>query len=190
MLRQSFWKGETLRMKRQLTLAMLLLASSMILGACGGNESKPGNTATTPPQSSQTPSIPKGAPLPDSAFKASISAVNPPQTISAGQQATLQVKLKNNGDVSWPAVGDSDGKYQVKLGNHWLDQNGKPVVVDDGRTPLPADLKPGTEIELPLTVIAPTKPGSYILELDIVQENVAWSQDKGNTTFKTKIAVK
>ncbi|MBD0324911.1 MAG: hypothetical protein ICV68_00685 [Pyrinomonadaceae bacterium] len=176
-------------MKRQLTLAMLLLASSLILGGCGGNENKPGNTATTP-QGSPSPSIPKGAPLPDSAFKATISAVNPPETIGAGQQATLQVKLKNNSDVSWPSVGDGDGKYQVKLGNHWLDQNGKVVVVDDGRTPLPADLKPGTEIELPLTVVAPTKPGSYTLQIDIVQENVAWSQDKGNPTYKTKVTVK
>ncbi len=176
-------------MKRQFTLAMLSLASSLILSACGGNETKTVNTATTP-QGSQSPAIPKGAPLPDSAFKAVINAVNPPETISAGQQATIQVKLKNNSDVTWPAVGDGDGKYQVKLGNHWLDQNSKVIIVDDGRTPLPAELKPGTEIELPLIVNAPTKPGSYILQLDIVQENVAWSQDKGNTTYKTKVTVK
>jgi hypothetical protein len=176
-------------MKRHITLAISLLASSLLLSGCGGNETKPGNSAA-PAQGSQSPAIPKGAPLPDNAFKATINAVNPPETISAGQQATIQVKLKNNSDVTWPAAGDSDGKYQVKLGNHWLDQNSKAVVVDDGRTPLPSDLKPGAEIELPLIVNAPAKPGSYILQLDIVQENVAWSQDKGNTTYKTKITVK
>ncbi|HEY0384552.1 MAG TPA: hypothetical protein VGC64_01010, partial [Pyrinomonadaceae bacterium] len=140
--------------------------------------------------SSAPPKIPKGAPLPDSAFRASITALNPPAAMTAGQQATVQVKLKNNSNVSWPAVGDGDGKYQLKLGNHWLDQNSKAVVIDDGRTPLPADLQPGSEVELPLIVTAPAKPGDYILELDLVQEGVAWSQDKGNTTFKTKVQVK
>lgn len=176
-------------MKRHFALALLAITCSMAFSGCGGSETKPTNTGT-PAQANQTPAIPKGAPLPDSAFKATISPVNPPETMSAGQQATVQVKVKNNSDVSWPAVGDADGRYQVKLGNHWLDQNSKPVVVDDGRTPLPADLKPGAEIELPLTVTAPTKPGSYILQIDVVQENVAWSGDKGNTTFKARVQVK
>jgi hypothetical protein len=167
-----------------------MIAGSLALGGCSGaDETKPANTAATGGNSKPT-AIPKGAPLPDSAFKATITATNPPATIAAGQQATIQVKLKNNSNVNWPAVGDGDGKYQLKLGNHWLDQNSKVVVIDDGRTPLPADLPPGAEVELPLIVTAPAKPGDYILELDLVQENVAWSQDKGNQTFKVKLQVK
>jgi hypothetical protein len=180
-------------MKRTCTLAALALVGSLTMAGCGGGTTKPGSGMANTQGSNSSgppPTIPKGAPLPDRAFKAGISAVNPPETMSAGQQATIQVKLKNNSDVTWTFAGDSDGKYQIKLGNHWLYQNSKPVVIDDGRTPITADLKPGAEIELPLIVTAPTKPGSYILQIDVVQENVAWSGDKGNTTFKVKVQVK
>lgn len=179
--------------KRVNPAALAIFFSSLLLSGCDGNETKTANSqppAQANASNVQPPAAPKGTPLPDSAFKAVLSAVNPPATMNVGEQATLQVKLKNNSDANWPSVGDSDGKYQVKVGNHWLDQNSKPVVVNDGRTPLPADLKPGAEIELPLTITAPTKPGDYILQLDIVQENVAWSQDKGNTTFKARVKVK
>jgi hypothetical protein len=179
-------------MKKTFTLAMLALTGSLMLAGCGGKETttKPANNAATTQSSPPPAAIPRGAPLPDSAFKAAINALNPPETMSAGQQATIQVKLKNTSDVTWPFAGDSDGKYRIKLGNHWLDQNSKPVVVDDGRTPITADLKPGAEIELPLIVSAPARPGQYILQLDVVQENVAWSGDKGNPTFKVKVQVK
>ncbi|HEY0405461.1 MAG TPA: hypothetical protein VGC89_07020 [Pyrinomonadaceae bacterium] len=175
-------------------LAMLAMTSGLLLSGCGGADNTKTNVNGAP--SNQTPaqtkpaSIPKGAPLPDNAFKAVINATNAPATLTAGQQATVSVRLRNGSDVAWPAAGDQDGKYQVKLGNHWLDARSQPVVVDDGRTPLPADLQPGAEIELPLIVTAPAKPGDYILQLDIVQENVAWSGDKGNNTFKVKVQVK
>lgn len=182
-------------MKKQHIIVWLAIAGIFALNGCGGGAPAPANSvnansASSTQGSKQPTAIPKVAPLNDSGFKASINAINPPATIAAGQQATIQVKLKNNSTVTWPALGDADGKYQVKLGNHWLDQNSKPVVIDDGRTPLSADLQPGAEIELPLIVTAPAKPGDYILQLDIVQESVAWSQDKGNTTFKVKVTVK
>ncbi len=48
------------------------------------------------------------------------------------------------------------------------------VVQDDARASLLFDLSPGQEMELPITVTAPREPGRYILELDMVQELVAW----------------
>lgn len=190
-------------MKKTVILAALAAAGGLILGGCGGEATKTTNSSTAgnqaPVQSSANaqpasanaqPAVPKGAPLPDKAFKASINAANAPASMTVGQQATIQVKLKNTSDVAWPAAGDANGKYQVKLGNHWLDTKGKPVVVDDGRSPLPGDVQPGAEIELPLIVTAPAKPGDYILQLDIVQENVAWSGDKGNRVFRVIVQVK
>ena len=59
----------------------------------------------------------------------------------------------------------------------------------DGRYGITKDLKPGEEDEVPLLVTAPTTPGDYTLEVDVVQEAVAWFSDKGSPTAKTKISV-
>jgi hypothetical protein len=50
-------------------------------------------------------------------------------------------------------------------------------------------LKPGATIELPLTVTAPSQPGIYILQLDAIQESVAWFGDRGSEILSLKIKV-
>jgi hypothetical protein len=67
------------------------------------------------------------------------------------------VKLRNASSVTgrrW----ERNGQPAHLLGNHWLDENNRPLVNDDGRSILLYDLKPGEEIELPLTVTAPRRP--------------------------------
>ncbi len=90
----------------------------------------------------------------------------------------------------WPALGQDDGKFWVKLGDHWLDIKTERVVMDDGRSLLPNDLAPSEEVEMPLIVTAPKKSGDYILEIGMLQEHVAWFQEKGASTMKIKITVK
>jgi uncharacterized membrane protein len=51
------------------------------------------------------------------------------------------------------------------------------------------DLKPGEETEVPLVITAPKDPGEYTLEVDLLQEQVAWFSDKGSPTAKAKITV-
>jgi hypothetical protein len=59
----------------------------------------------------------------------------------------------------------------------------------DGRLGISKDLKPGEEVELPLLITAPKEPGDYILEVDLVQEQVGWFSDKGSPTARTKVTV-
>ena len=40
-----------------------------------------------------------------------------------------------------------------------------------------------------LAITAPKEPGNYILEVDLVQEQVAWFRDKGSPTAQTKVTV-
>src|SRR5262249_49372214 len=51
------------------------------------------------------------------------------------------------------------------------------------------DVMPSQELILPLTVTAPDEPGEYILELDMVQEHVAWFKDKGSSTCRLPVVV-
>jgi hypothetical protein len=100
---------------------------------------------------------------------------------------TLRVEVNNLSNVSRPALGATDGSYQINLGNHWLDRQGRTVVRDDVRVALPRDLGPHEEVELLLTVTAPKEPGGYLLELDMVQERVAWFKQRGSQTAVTVV---
>jgi hypothetical protein len=127
--------------------------------------------------------------LPDSAFRARIEVTEPPLVARAGGQLRLSVRLTNTGDVTWPAGCASDGTYQINLGNHWLDASGNCLLIDDSRANLPRDLPPTTEAMLPLVVNVPLQPGEYMLELDMVQELVAWFKDRGSPALRLPLTV-
>src|SRR5207249_6792238 len=98
---------------------------------------------------------------------------------------TIYVKVRNTGEGVWPALADSGGNYRLAAGNHWLSESNVAVVNDDGRSVLLYDLKPGEEIEIPLTVTAPVEAGTYVLDIDMVQEGVAWFATKGSKSLRT-----
>ncbi len=130
------------------------------------------------------------SPLPDSAFRAEIEPLARPSALRQGERATLRLRLKNNGDTPWPAWWDPHGRYNVNIGNHWLDQDGNMLVHDDGRMGLDKDLKPGQEVETSLTVTAPDRPGRYVLEVDLVQEANCWFKQKGSPTATISLEVR
>jgi hypothetical protein len=130
-------------------------------------------------------------PLPDAAFKATITLPDPPATMQPGQKATLNVKVKNTSTTAWPSRGRlTDGFYQVNLGDIWSDGKGVRIVTHPYvRSGLPNDLQPGQEAEVPLAITAPSAPGDYTLTIDLVQEMVSWFSEKGNTAPKFKVKV-
>ena len=127
-----------------------------------------------------------GGALPERALKAElIWSQPPPQSFSAGLKETVYVKVRNASDVVWPALGRSDGSFRLFVGNHWLDENNKIVVNDDARSILLYDLGPNEEIDVPLTINVPKNPGNYVLEIDMLQENVTWFNNKGSKTLRS-----
>lgn len=174
------------------TLSLIVLSSCLLaFAACQSEPPAPASGSPTQPAANDGKPVPGAAnsPLPANAFKATISVPEPPSVIKPGEKVPLQVKVKNDGPVAWPAVGQPDHKYQVNLGNHWYDANEKALVNDDARSGLPHDVQPGEEVTLPLRVTAPTAPGDYILELDMVQEFIGWFKGKGGQTLKLKVRV-
>jgi SAM-dependent methyltransferase len=134
--------------------------------------------------------------LPATAYRANITLTTVPFgadpnsciTATPGHQWLLQVRVRNTSDVTWPALGRSDSKYQIQLGNRWHPRSGDPsdsTSTDDGRTVLPHDLYPGEEVDVPLLVTAPNQPGPWVLEVDMIQEGVAWFKDRrgSDSTF-------
>jgi hypothetical protein len=129
-------------------------------------------------------------PLADENMRAEIGWAQPlPDPLRAGLKETIYVKVRNAGAGVWPALADSSGNLRLLVGNHWLRENNVAVMNDDGRSALLYDLAPGEEIEVPLTVTAPIEAGSYVLEIDMVQEGVAWFASKGSKPLRTIVKV-
>jgi 4-amino-4-deoxy-L-arabinose transferase-like glycosyltransferase len=128
-------------------------------------------------------------PLPASQFRAEIRPLDCPERFKPKEKVTLRVMVKNLSNVTWFARERSAASYQLNLGNHWLSSTGKTIANDDGRASLLQDLPPGQEAEFRLIINAPRSPGNYILELDMLQENVSWFGLRGSQTARIPIKV-
>lgn len=169
---------------------VMIFAVVVCLPSCSPKVSQ--NQSPGPPTVPTVPREPEA--LPNDAFKAVITLVDPPSKLRVGQKEIVQVKIKNNSGVMWWARGAPvntrpDNKFYIAAGDRWLRADGSLLTEMDGRYGIGKDLPPGEETEVPLAITAPRDPGDYILQVDLVQEQVAWFSDKGSPTAKTKITV-
>jgi len=124
--------------------------------------------------------------FPPSDYREQITALNPPSVMRAGQKLDIHLKVKNLGLATWPATGTKDFKYLIDMGNHWIRGTENK---EDNRAVLPADLPPGGETQLTMTITAPAQPGDYILEFDMVHEAVTWFKQRGASPLSLKVTV-
>jgi hypothetical protein len=130
-----------------------------------------------------------GGPLPSEAARAGIASSNLPHALKAGERQALNVVVRNIGGATWPAVVEEGGRYAVVLRDRWLRADGSTVKEDDGAARMPYDLEPGDTAGVTLQVVAPEAPGDYVLELDVVQEGVAWFGGRGSKTLRAGVHV-
>ncbi len=146
--------------------ALLGVVLAIGLGAC--------NKAATP----------SGTPLPDSAFQVEWLSAEVPAQMKPDEVATVKVKFRNISDEVWPDRQSADpagtGAYSVRLAWRW--RISEDMAAGEGtsnRADLTEPLGPGRETTLAIDVIAPHQPGEYTLQLDLVQELVAYFEDRG-----------
>jgi hypothetical protein len=113
-----------------------------------------------------------------------LSVAAPPEG-TAGETITIPLRVRNDGSLTWPP----DGDHPVHLTYKWLDANRNVVVADGLRTPLGRQVAPLEEISLNATVQFPPNGGQYILQMDMVQEFVAWFQGKGSPVYEAQVQV-
>jgi SAM-dependent methyltransferase len=148
----------------------------------------PSHRAPVEPAAGATRTIALGR-LPPAAFSARLSLEDDATRWRAGETRLLRVSVENAATAPWPAGSRDDGRYRVQVGNRWLDAAGRVVVANDGRTPLPHDLAPGRKATVFLEVTAPTRDGACQLEIDMVQEHVAWFQERGSRPMRVACLV-
>lgn len=103
--------------------------------------------------------------------------------ISVGDVVTVPVSLTNEGPMQWNA----QRVPQVHLSYHWRKPGADLYAAFDGlRTVLPRDVRPGESVQVEAVVQAPPRAGKYILEWDLVQENVTWFYEKSRLRFQAE----
>jgi hypothetical protein len=91
------------------------------------------------------------------------------------------ISLTNTGHQLWPARGTTP----VHLGVHFARKGGGYGITGSGtgttagwlsdqRFSLPADVAPGANINLTISVTAPTTPGKFVLEYEVLREGRFW----------------
>ena len=116
---------------------------------------------------------------------AEYGATTAPATEIPGANVAVEVPLTNDGEFTWRA----DGAHPIRLGYHWFDTSGQPVVWDGPRQPLPFDVVPGSGTLVAAAVQAPETPGDYLLVWDMVEEGLGWFSDRGVRSHVDRVTV-
>lgn len=125
--------------------------------------------------------------IPPEACFACIRLLSAECDLTTNAESIVRVSVENVSSTTW----HQGPTFPLNVGNHWLAADGASVVFnDDGRTSLPSTMAPGQRAELELRILAPSKPGKYVLEIDIVQEGIQWFATAGSQTLRIPVNVK
>jgi hypothetical protein len=178
-----------MKMKALTVITALILSGALI--SCSQQEQMAENKQSAPGKASSSIAVPAQPVAPSQPvvlkeFAQEITADSNIEKMSVGKIVEIPVRVKNISQETWPA---GTVENPVNLAYHWLDSTGKMIVLDGMRTPLPNDLAPGSSVNLQAKIQAPDQPGSYTLQLTVVQESVAWFENKGAKTLNMPVTV-
>jgi hypothetical protein len=113
-----------------------------------------------------------------------------PSECSPGIEITYQFQIENTGMVRWSALGEAGTERgAIRLGAH-LFKDSEEIVWDYSRGLLPRDILPDETEMVEIHLRAPTTPGIYVIEFDLVAEGLAWFEDAGGRTIQQTLVVK
>lgn len=93
--------------------------------------------------------------------------------IAAGELTTLPLSVTNLGETPLSSI----FKAPTFLSYHWKRQTKEIIIWDGLRTPFSRTIGAGESANMILNVQAPTEPGTYLLEITMLKEGVAWYDD-------------
>ena len=135
------------------------------------------------------------APLGDRDFGLELRAEEVPSRWRKNEVRQCALRVKNNSRVPWSGIGsdfDLAGRYSIRLAYRWVEAGmvTGPLPGFNNRTGLPGAVKPQAEMSVPIEITAPSQPGKYWLEIEAVQELVAWFKDKGSPGLRVDVEVR
>lgn len=117
-----------------------------------------------------------------------------PQTMSAGDHATIHVSGKNTGDWIWLNPSEAnpsrpDGRYAVRLCYRWTTSDSQLFPQESGRGDLQMPVGPGKVANFTMDVIAPEDANRYELQIDLVEELVTFFSTRGAEKLRVPVIV-
>ncbi|MEM9014153.1 MAG: amino acid adenylation domain-containing protein [Pseudomonadota bacterium] len=107
------------------------------------------------------------------------------QAFHPGETRTITLTCMNNGSEDWAATTNSG----LLLINRWKTPDGEVTHLHDGAAPISSVWKSGAAMEFEITVTAPKKTGSYLLEFDLAENGVAMFSDYGAPVYSVEATV-
>ena len=98
----------------------------------------------------------------------------------------VHLTLKNTSDGAW---GTGFARDPVYVSYHWWTKSGEEVTDQGLRSHLLQMVAPDETVAMTAHVLAPSQPGKYVLEWDMVQEGVCWFGQRGASTLCLDIEV-
>jgi len=108
-----------------------------------------------------------------------VQILDPPAGMTAGQTYWLMVRIVNNSDRALLPQSEFVRWGTLELGYRWspaAEKKGDPHL----RTPFPARILPHHQHDALVRVKAPGVPGTYQLQIDILEENKMWLSEGEN----------
>jgi hypothetical protein len=112
-------------------------------------------------------------------FAARVRLLAHSSTARPGEQVTLSIRIRNDGNQPWP-TDEAGSPGMVRIGVQLLDADQKLVNRDYHRVPLPATMAPGDTRDAAIACTAPDRAGIYHLKIDLVMEGVTWFEPRGS----------
>lgn len=111
----------------------------------------------------------------------------PPRQLTSAAQTEIGVEVQNLSDQDW--LGDIP--RPVCLSYHWRDTAGKVVVFDGLRSHLPRrKIRKGETVHANVTIEPPAEPGTYTLQITLLQEYVGWFEAMGFSPADIEVEVR
>jgi len=111
-----------------------------------------------------------------------------PVVARAGRRVQISATVHNLSTRAFPAQA-SYGRRLVRLGAQLCDRDQTVINRDFERAWLPDTLQPGTSMQVPMTITAPSICGHYALKFDLVSEGIDWFESCGSQTTMKALVV-
>ena len=109
--------------------------------------------------------------------------------VPPGSRLHIPVTVHNDSNRWWVQAEDGVRQYSIALSGLWLDHKGHFLGEEQTRLRLPDDVPPHENFPTVFSVPAPLISGRFILEIDLVQEDVSWFKERGGTSARVRIEV-